>query len=127
VDTCRGVRSCVAAVPSRHRDGVERRKRNEACHESTDVRLPGDRLINVPGADRKDAEQDIDAEPHQQKGNHTRVAKARGKRRRRHPTSRFAISPHPQRAAALECKGNGTLERFSSERNRQGIPAAQNL
>lgn len=42
MDTCRGVRSCVAAVPGRHRDGVERRKRNEACHEPTDVRLPGD-------------------------------------------------------------------------------------
>jgi hypothetical protein len=101
VDTCRGVRSCVAAVPSRHRDGVERRKRNEACHESTDVRLPGDRLINVPGADRKDAEQDIDAEPHQQKGNHTRVAKARGKRRRRHPTKPLrdlATSPAGRRA-----------------------------
>ena len=57
------------------------------------MRLPSDRLLDARDTQGEDPEQKIDAEPDQQECEHTRIAKACGQRRRRHPTRLGGVSP----------------------------------
>src|SRR5258708_13249596 len=80
--------------------------------KSADMRLPSDRLLDARHAHGEDPEQDIDAEPDQHECEHTRIAKACGERRCRHPTRLGGISPQLKRAAPLErnpgCPAHGS-------------------
>ena len=64
--------TCSISVCAEHR--VEQREQDEPGKEAADMRLPGDARAIGADRDRCDAEDQIDCEPHGEKGKHARIA-----------------------------------------------------
>src|ERR1700684_2984359 len=74
----------VCSMGCSARDRIEQRKQQKTGQKTADMRLPGDADAFHADRNRSDAENDVDAEPDGEKGEHAAVAQGTPQRLRRH-------------------------------------------
>src|SRR5581483_7596585 len=89
---------------SKIRRRIEPGKQQQPGEKAADMRLPGDDFIGARQRRRPQAEEEIQAKPDCQKGDHRRLAQRARERQRRHMVGGVAAAPEAEWPAAPEGK-----------------------